>query len=228
MKAFVIMDPANVYSVRSADACIASADTYTPLDVKRKIATIPDGLTKEEIDSYTYPLQGAELEMAGMLLRGYKCFDHRLKIACTLSHAGLWDLCAREMEPILILEHDARFVRSFDPEALDITDGQIVAINDPRGATRRGRQYHKQIMTRPKGVWPALGINQPEERQPDGLPGNSAYIITPQAAVRAIGLLEVWGIWPNDALLCRQFFPGQLFTLNPYATKVEQEKSTTT
>ena len=72
------------------------------------------------------------------------------------------------------------------------------------------------------------GVNTPDENVPDGLAGNSAYIITPSAAKKAIELQSSIGIWPNDALLCKQLFPRNLKSYYPYITRVEQKKSTTT
>ena len=71
-------------------------------------------------------------------------------------------------------------------------------------------------------------MNGPDENVPDGLAGNSAYIITPSAAKKATELQKSIGIWPNDALLCKQLFPRQLKSYYPYITKVVQKKSTTT
>ena len=72
------------------------------------------------------------------------------------------------------------------------------------------------------------GVNMPDEKNPDGLAGNSAYVITPSAAKKAAEMQREIGLWPNDALLCRQFFPRKLKSYYPYITRVEQKRSTTT
>jgi hypothetical protein len=72
------------------------------------------------------------------------------------------------------------------------------------------------------------GVNTSDENVPDGLAGNSAYVITPAAAKKASKLQSSIGIWPNDALLCKQLFPENLKSYYPYITKVEQRRSTTT
>ena len=111
---------------------------------------------------------------------------------------------------------------------IEIEDGDIVMINDPRGATRRGQLYHENIIRWDKGLNTIDGVNTSDENVPDGLAGNRAYIITPSAAKKASKLQSSIGIWPNDALLCKQLFPKKLKSYYPYITRVEQKKSTTT
>ena len=88
--------------------------------------------------------------------------------------------------------------------------------------------FHENIIKWDFGVHPVTGVNLPEEKNPDGLAGNSAYVITPIAAKQAADLQRQIGLWPNDALLCKQFFPRQLKSYYPYITKTIQTKSTTT
>lgn len=66
-----------------------------------------------------------------------------------------------------------------------------------------------------------------EEHIPQGLPGNSAYIITPMAAKKLIDMTYQIGIWPNDAMMCKQFFGDMLQCAYPYYTKVQGHESTT-
>ena len=56
--------------------------------------------------------------------------------------------------------------------------------------------------------------------------GNSAYIIKPALAKSVIDKFKEIGMWPNDALLCKQLFPmiGQTKT---YYTTVQGTESTT-
>jgi len=60
---------------------------------------------------------------------------------------------------------------------------------------------------------------------PDGLAGNSAYVIKPFAAQELINKYHELGVWPNDATMCIQLFP-YLEEYYPFITKVEQEIST--
>jgi GR25 family glycosyltransferase involved in LPS biosynthesis len=63
---------------------------------------------------------------------------------------------------------------------------------------------------------------------PQGLAGNSAYIIKPKFADMLLMKLKEKGGWPNDAIMCKQFFPMQLKVVYPYYTTIQGIKSTTT
>lgn len=228
MKAYVIALFNDQYSLTSARTCVATARQMNDdLHIEMIKATVPG----ETIDwEYTYPLEGETKESHGMSLVGYRSNNYRKIMACSLSHLKLWDLCVEKDEPILILEHDSIFTRKFRINRIlnNLDDGDIMMINDPRGATRRGQMFHENIIKWDFGVHHITGVNLPEEKNPDGLAGNSAYVITPMAAKQAADLQRQIGLWPNDALLCKQFFPRQLKSYYPYITKTIQTKSTTT
>ena len=228
MKAFVITLFNDKYSVQSAENTLKTARQMNDdLHIEMVRAVTPD---KIKDNTYSYPKEGETKTYEGMTLVGYKAKDVNKKIACSLSHMHLWNKCVEMDEPIMILEHDAVFTRKFKLGKLMnlIEDGDIVMINDPRGATRRGQLYHDNIIRWDMGLNDIDGVNGPDENVPDGLAGNSAYIITPSAAKKAIELQSTIGIWPNDALLCKQLFPRQLKSYYPYITKVVQKRSTTT
>jgi len=228
MKAFVITLFNDKYSVESAEKTIKTARQMNDdLHIEMVRAVTPD---KIKDTTYSYPVEGETSVYEGMTLIGYKAKDISKKIACSLSHMNLWNKCVQLDEPIMILEHDAVFIRKFRPSKIlnGIEDGDILMINDPRGATRRGMVYHENIIKNDKGIHLVEGVNTPEETVPDGLAGNSAYVITPAAAKKAIELQSSIGIWPNDALLCKQLFPEKLKSYYPYITRVEQRRSTTT
>jgi GR25 family glycosyltransferase involved in LPS biosynthesis len=228
MKAFVITMMNDKYSLASAKKTIQTAEQMSEdLDIEMFRAVTPD---KIKDTTYSYPVEGETSTYEGMTLVGYKARDVGKKIACSLSHMNLWNKCVQLDEPMLILEHDAVFIRKFRPGKIlkSIDDGDVLMINDPRGATRRGMVYHENIIKNDFGVHVVEGVNTPDENVPDGLAGNSAYVITPAAAKKASKLQASIGIWPNDALLCKQLFPGNLKSYYPYITKVEQRRSTTT
>ena len=227
MKAYVITLFNDKYSVESATKTLETARKMNPdLDIEMVRAVTPKDIGDY---AYTYPVEGETSSYEGMSLVGYKAKDVNKKIACSLSHLHLWKLCVKNNTPIMILEHDAIFHRKFTLNKIEknIEDGDVVMINDPRGATRRGQIYHNNIVKWSYGLRVVEGVNTPDENNPDGLAGNSAYIITPKAAKKAIELQESIGIWPNDALLCKQLFPRKLKSYYPYITKVEQRQSTT-
>ena len=228
MKAFVITLFNDKYSVQSAENTLKTARQMNDdLHIEMVRAVTPD---KIKDTTYSYPVEGETSVYEGMTLIGYKAKDISKKIACSLSHMNLWNKCVQLDEPIMILEHDAVFIRKFRPSKIlnGIEDGDVLMINDPRGATRRGMVYHENIIKNDKGIHLVEGVNTPEETVPDGLAGNSAYVITPAAAKKAIELQSSIGIWPNDALLCKQLFPEKLKSYYPYITRVEQRRSTTT
>ena len=61
--------------------------------------------------------------------------------------------------------------------------------------------------------------------QPDGLAGNSAYLIKPWAAGALMAAFKNYGVWPNDATMCIQLFPW-LQELFSFVTRVDQMQST--
>jgi GR25 family glycosyltransferase involved in LPS biosynthesis len=141
------------------------------------------------------------------------------RVSCFLSHYMLWYNCTFIEKPILILEHDAVFVRPFEPFEFD----SICMINDPKGATPKGDWWHDQMVKRGPGVWPKTKIF--DNTRPDGLAGNSAYVIKPHAAQQLIDLVDSIGAWPNDAIMCRQLIDG-LEEHYPFITEVQAEQST--
>jgi GR25 family glycosyltransferase involved in LPS biosynthesis len=65
-----------------------------------------------------------------------------------------------------------------------------------------------------------------DDKIPQGLAGNSAYIIKPEGARRLLELVKEYGLWPNDAIMCRQLI-SKLGITKTYYTKVQGLESTT-
>ena len=216
MKAFVITLRGHEYSERKAARCIQTAREIGGVAVERF-----DGV-RPEISEQVMAAHGLEWTWAR------KEFEHGLKqrpygrrapkIGCAMSHYLLWLRCVHEREPFLILEHDAVFERRFD----EFGFRYICQINDPEGATPRGRWWSDKMKARGPGVFDKSQVFPGDV--PDGLAGNSAYCIKPEAAFAAVKKVLEIGLWPNDAMLCRQFFDLQ--ELYPFVTHVEQEVST--
>lgn len=215
MRAFVITLKGHAYSEACAARCIGSA---RGIDVERFDAVGPDrseSLLRERGLRWTWGPGGAGLRHhpygGGLPAR----------LGCALSHFLLWERCAELGEPILILEHDAVFLRAWPEFEFD----GICQVNDPDGATRRGRWWSEQMAKRGPGVFPATWVTE-DRSVPDGLAGNSAYVIKPHAALDLIGLYRDLGVWPNDATMCKQLLP-YLQECFPFITKVIQNQSTT-
>lgn len=178
----------------------------------------------------------------GLYKRAYAAADWKKVAACTISHMRLWQHCIDINEPILILEHDAIFQRAFRYQSIAMCghrdqpdtgewSGGICALNDPTGTTRKARLYREKVLLSGEGK---LGLrNVPyvddpgDDPLPTGLPGNSAYVIKPWAAKKLLEKTLEVGLWPNDALMCKQFFPW-LQIVVPFYTTIQHTKSTTT
>ncbi len=229
MKAFVITLKGNVYSETKANECIASANKFG-LMVERVY-----GVDKENAEAvaaenglkWSWAKDNKENDICpitGLHQFPYTAADIRAKIGCSMSHFLLWKKCVELDEPILILEHDAVFLRALP----DIEFKGICQINDPLGATRKGAWWHNEMIKRGgEGVFEKTWITTPNERHiPDGLAGNSAYMIKPWAAQELVIKFYELGIWPNDATINKQVFP-YLEEYYPFITKVNQTQSTT-
>jgi len=194
-------------------------------------STIDEGLKCLEMSGakWTYPIKpeqdGLDLN-TGLHLRHYETKNHANRVACMISHMRCWKMCAEGSDPIVVLEHDALFTRKFATS--DLTDqwkGGIIGLNDPRGATRRSDVFHNKVSSQ-MGVQPVPDVDTWEV--PQGLAGNSAYLISPNAAKKLLNKVKEIGMWPNDALMCKQLFPW-LRVVYPYYTTIQRGlKSTTT
>lgn len=229
MKAFVITLKNDAYSNQVADRCIQSA-AAVGLAVEKFL-----GVDKEMAEHVMADHQlkwtwannntsDALCPITGLHQFPYRTNDLRAKIGCSMSHFLLWKHCVDINQPILILEHDAVFLRPL-PE---FEFKGICQINDPAGCTRRGGWWSQQMIKRGgAGAFEKTWVTTPDERKiPDGLAGNSAYVIKPHAAQDLINKYHELGVWPNDATMCKQIFP-YLEEYYPFVTKVVQTKSTT-
>ena len=100
----------------------------------------------------------------------------------------------------------------------------IYGINNPIGATRKAREFKELVSKSNKEVTYVPWID--DMSVPQGLAGNSAYIITPEGAKKMLQLVDEFGLWPNDAIMCRQLVP-QLGVTTKFYTTVQGTPSTT-
>ncbi len=226
MKAFVITLAGQPYSEAKAQGCVWSGENIGGVTVKRFDAVdkhharqvmAANGL------SWTWAVDNTVERVCPrtkLRQRPYGGANLEAKIGCAMSHLLLWRKCVDLREPILILEHDAVFMKAL-PDFVDFAG--ICQINDPAGATRGGKQWSESMIRRA-----TPGVHSKTimwEGEPDGLAGNSAYLIKPHAALALIGAVHEFGVWPNDATICRQLFP-YLEEYFPFITRVEQTVST--
>ena len=197
--------------------------------------TLPDDISKiDYIDAelpWTWPMMPDQdrLDLAsGMYLRHYKTDDITKVVACMVSHMRCWQMCVDLDEPVVILEHDAIFTRKFDFK--DLTEGfkgGIIGLNNPKGATRKAQVFHEKVSQK-EGLQQVPTVDEPHEQQmPQGLAGNSAYVISPSAARKLFKKTEEVGMWPNDAVMCKQFFPW-MQVVYPYYTEIQHGLGSTT
>ncbi len=175
---------------------------------------------------WKYPWEGERIDMAtGLTLRSYPTKVREKRIACFLSHYLLWEKSINDNKPILVLEHDALFERKLNPKYILDSDFDIIGINDPRGATRKSKEFYEKVTT---NVKPVVSVPRIDKFNiPQGLAGNSAYIIKPNGAKQLIEATKKHGAWPNDALMCYQLIDN-LGVTNKFYTRVQGLRSTTT
>ena len=179
MKAFVIVLHGHEYSERKAARCIETAESIGGIAVERFYAASPNSalafMAREGLEWTWAKGNSAEdvCKLTGLKQRPYG----RLlpKIGCAMSHYLLWKMCVQAQQPFMILEHDAVFERKFEPFEFR----SICQINDPAGATPKGLWWHAHMRSRGPGVFDKTKIFPDDV--PDGLAGNSAYLIKPCA-----------------------------------------------
>ncbi len=176
---------------------------------------------------WTFPWAGSMIDpLTGLMLHAYRTADPMKRIACFLSHYDLWTQCAAGDESFLILEHDAEFTRKLPVSvASNLDEPYILGLNNPLGATRKAIEFHQILQSNKDEIQPVPRIDH--SYIPQGLAGNSAYIISPSAAKEVLSKVKIHGAWPNDALLCYQLFP-YLSVTRTYYTRVQGTPSTTT
>lgn len=117
--------------------------------------------------------------------------------------------------------------KAIKEEPIDRFKGGILGLNSPIGATRKASVYHGVLFGR-YGFHPVPSVDSiGDDPLPQGIAGNSAYIIKPWAAKKLLDKVAEIGMWPNDALMCKQFFPW-MQTCWPYFTVVQGTASSTT
>ena len=233
MKSYVITIPDHEDSQLAADTCIKSSVNYdNTFEVNKFDAITPnqvDKIMKKKKLQWNYPWEGVVLDFnTGLKKSAYATKNRKARIACALSHYQLWENCCKDDINYLILEHDAIFTNKLNHESLVKSHKLIISINNPKFATRKAGEYDNIIKsTTPDGygVVPVPTID--DMNVPQGLPGNSAYIIKPEGARRMIKLAEDYGLWPNDALMCKQLIP-RIGCTQKYYTRVQGVRSTTT
>tara|TARA_R110000868_G_scaffold94549_2_gene260822 strand:+ start:1621 stop:2319 length:699 start_codon:yes stop_codon:yes gene_type:complete len=230
MRAFVITLSNNAESFEQADVLIDSSNhVQNDFTIEKFIATTPDNVVEtflEEKIKWNYPWTTEIMDLAtGLKKTPYQTADPKKRMACFMSHYRLWKKCAEDNEALIVLEHDAKFIRKLDIDLRRDTSYDVVSLNDPRGATRKSAVYHELISGKIR-VSPVPWLD--DINVPQGLPGNSAYYITPKGAEKLLSLVKEYGAWPNDAIMCKQLMPRMLGCLGEYVTVIQGTSASTT
>lgn len=230
MKAYAIVIDNNEISESGYSTLAKSSwDVENEFTLDRFNAIIPKNV--EELMSsmnvwWNYPWEGSVIDFqSGLVKTAYTTKDFRKRMACSMSHFCLWNKSYETGENILVLEHDAKFIRKMDIDISKTSYG-VIGINNPLGATRKSQIYHSKILNNPNPIQQVPYVDD-DTKVPQGLAGNSAYIITPWAAEEIIDKVYEYGLWPNDALMCRQIF-SFLGVSKKYYTEIQKLPSTTT
>lgn len=242
MKAYIITMKDDFLSNQGNERLRRSIEeSKSDIDVYTSAAVVPETLIDtmksyfSGIMEYTYPVTEADNRFdirSGLKLTAYPTQDIKKRISCFMSHYVLWKHCVDIDEDIMILEHDAVWTnRRFDYKHIqERFKGSILGLNSPLGATRKAQLFDDKLKSKSIGstlpeIMPCPWID--DHVVPQGLAGNSAYIIKPKGAKALIELTVEHGIWPNDAIMCKQLLPAQLQCVYPYYTYVRSEKSST-
>jgi hypothetical protein len=185
-----------------------------------------------KLKNWTYPKSPAEQWIdprTGLRMSGYAANDWTKVVACMVSHMRAWQLAVDMDTALIVLEHDAKFTRRFKYSDIEAGfTGGIMGLNNPLGATRKSQVFYDKVLEQSVGSSTQV-LDVPwvdNTNVPQGLAGNSAYIIKPQPAKLLLEKVADVGIWPNDALMCKQLFPW-LQTAYPFYTSLQGIKSTT-
>ena len=208
--------------------CRSSLHVKNNFEITRFDAVLPpqiDELMQSFDIKWNYPWEGEVIDFAsGLKKSAYVTANPKHRIAAALSHYSLWHKVSMMDQPILILEHDANFMYKLDLDTKKIP-GDIVGINNPLGCTRRAKLYYEKIITNQYMFQLAPYID--DITVPQGLAGNSAYIIKPNGGKKLLQLVDQYGLWPNDAIMCKQLIPDLYVTRKSFTT-IQNLKSTTT
>ena len=234
MKAFVITLTDNDLSKKAAAVCMQSSmDVGNEFSIKSFKAFGPNEV-EEVIKSmdlmikWNWPWEGEVIDfVTGLKKTAYRTKNPLARIGCSLSHLELWTRCSMGHEAYLILEHDAFFTKKLNYKDLILHDKSydIIGINDPRGATRKSGLFHSLVQSGKSDI-----VNVPhidDSNIPQGLAGNSAYILKPNGAKNLVKAVMQYGLWPNDAIMCRQLIPRMGVTKTYYTAVQKLERSTT-
>ena len=209
MKAYTIIIPGNEISELGFSNLKQSSEAVgNDFQIKAYEARPKDtvSIMLEKKIVWNYPWDQPVRDIAtGLLKTPYKTANRNSRISCAITHYELWEKCYTENENYLILEHDSIWKKKLEDQVFQNKNFDIVGINDPRGSTRRSNLFYDLVQKKGPTIQRPPMID--EGHVPQGLAGNSAYIMKPSGAKKMLDLVAQFGLWPNDAIMCRQLIP---------------------
>jgi len=216
---------------RLQDSAYTYKNDFRPELFEATIAENVEDQMKEYFLEWNYPWEGSITDLkTGLKKSAYPTQNRLNRMACAVSHYRLWSMCV-DVGPMLIMEHDAIFIQRLRYDnLLEDKHYNIIGINNPIGNTRKSMEFHKILQdakpfSSSNAIVPVPTIDTFDI--PQGLAGNSAYIIKPAGAQACINAAKEYGLWPNDALMCKQLVTNMGVT-KAYYTNTQQIVSTTT
>lgn len=201
---------------------------------------------RKTIKDWTYPYKPGDSRIdikSGMTLSAYNAKDYLKVVSCLVSHMKCWRMSLMLNTTLVVLEHDAIFTKKFDLFN-DIygsgRDTSIIQLNNPLGATRKSQTFYDGLQLQLTETGNDNEVKEGYTRlldapwvdtdrvSPQGLAGNSAYVMNPGPAFKLFKLIDEHGLWPNDAIMCKQLLgEGILKVAYPHYTKLQGVASTT-
>jgi len=209
----------NLLSSIKIHAPYIEVERYTPSS-----SDVSMDLMSKEI-RWNYPFIQSEYDfVSGLQKSVYQCRDETKVISCALAHYSIWKKIS-ETEASYVFEYDSIFTKRLPVDFISNTKKyDIIGINSPFKATRKSNEYHSKVQAESSEIARAPEID--DISIPQGIAGNSAYCMSPLGAQHMLNLVDRYGLWPNDAIMCRQLVPG-LFQSKTYYTIVQNVPSTT-
>lgn len=196
MKSYVITIKSLEDSIKIAQRCIDSGNLFGFENIEMFDAITPQRDPEAICNSEGINYDKFKNNVYSRYLNSLSCF---------LSHYFLWKRVIEVDEPILILEHDSVFTKSFDKS---VRFDKILSIGHP--------SYGRFNIPKNTGVNPLTSKAY--------LPGAHAYIVKPEAAKIIVERSKTIAE-PTDLFLCKKNFPW-IQEYYPWIVEVQDTFST--
>lgn len=132
---------------------------------------------------------------------------------CLLSHLHLWNRCLQKNKPIVVLEHDALFIRHIPVEALKPKKYDLVNFDIHSRTKDDYTEFCEYFDDTTIYRLPGGGNKKRyDHHNVNHIKGSHGYVIHPEGANKLVRFIEEFGWLPVDLLI-------NPMLLNAYATK---------